>query len=62
MRLAVSAFARQNADERAILLAAASPLCTNPCTVFTNASPNEVDFISAPTFGGANPPDATYHA
>ncbi|MEO8060806.1 MAG: hypothetical protein ABI671_21060 [Burkholderiales bacterium] len=38
-----------------------SPLCTNPYTVFSSASPTEVDFLSAPTLGSGNPPDATYH-
>ena len=38
-----------------------SPLCTNPYTVFSRASPTEVDFLSAPTLGSGNPPDATYN-
>ena len=36
-----------------------SPLCSNPYTVFSSASPTEVDFLSAPTLGSGNPPDAT---
>ena len=38
-----------------------SPLCTDPYTVFSSASPTEVDFLSAPTLGSGNPPDATYN-
>ena len=38
-----------------------SPLCTNPYTVFSNATPTEVDFLAAPTLGTGNPPDATYN-
>ena len=38
-----------------------SSLCTNPYTVFSSASPTEVDFLSAPTLGSGNPPDATYN-
>src|SRR5436190_21784734 len=38
-----------------------SPLCTNPYTVFNSTSPTEVDFLSAPTLGSGNPPDATYN-
>jgi len=37
-----------------------SPLCTNPYTVFASDTPREVDFLSAPTLGSGNPPDATY--
>ncbi len=37
-----------------------SPLCTNPYTVFSNATPTEVDFLAAPTLGTGNPPDGTY--
>ncbi|MDQ6685740.1 MAG: hypothetical protein M3Z16_11495 [Pseudomonadota bacterium] len=38
-----------------------SPLCTNPVTVFSSATPTEVDFLLAPTLGSGNPPDATYN-
>lgn len=38
-----------------------SPMCTNPYTVFSSVSPTEVDFLSAPTLGSGNPPDATYN-
>ena len=38
-----------------------SPQCTNPVTVFSNATPTEVDFLATPTLGTGNPPDATYH-
>ena len=37
-----------------------SPFCTNPYTVFASDTPREVDFLSAPTLGSGNPPDATY--
>jgi hypothetical protein len=37
-----------------------SPLCTSPITVFSSATPTEVDFLAAPTLGSGNPPDATY--
>jgi len=37
-----------------------SPLCTSPVTVFSSATPTEVDFLAAPTLGSGNPPDATY--
>ena len=38
-----------------------SPLCSSPFTVFSSATPTEVDFLAAPTLGSGNPPDATYH-
>jgi len=38
-----------------------SPLCTSPVTVFSSATPTEVDFLATPTLGSGNPPDATYH-
>ena len=38
-----------------------NPQCTNPTTVFSSASPTEVDFLAAPTLGSGNPPDATYN-
>ena len=38
-----------------------SAMCTNPYTVFSSVSPTEVDFLSAPTLGSGNPPDATYN-
>ena len=38
-----------------------SPLCTSPVTVFSSATPTEVDFLAAPTLGSGNPPDATYN-
>ena len=38
-----------------------SPLCSNPVTVFSSATPTEVDFLAAPTLGSGNPPDATYN-
>ncbi len=38
-----------------------SPQCTSPVTVFSSATPTEVDFLAAPTLGSGNPPDATYH-
>jgi hypothetical protein len=38
-----------------------SAQCTNPVTVFSSATPTEVDFLAAPTLGSGNPPDATYH-
>ena len=38
-----------------------SPLCTGPVTVFSSATPTEVDFLASPTLGSGNPPDATYH-
>jgi hypothetical protein len=38
-----------------------SPLCTSPITVFSSATPTEVDFLNAPTLGSGNPPDGTYH-
>jgi hypothetical protein len=37
-----------------------SPLCTSPVTVFSSATPTEVDFLAAPTLGSGNPPDGTY--
>lgn len=37
-----------------------SPQCTSPVTVFSNATPTEVDFLVAPTLGSGNPPDGTY--
>jgi hypothetical protein len=37
-----------------------SPLCTSPVTVFSSASPTEVDFLATPTLGSGNPPDAKY--
>jgi hypothetical protein len=38
-----------------------SPLCSSPVTVFSSATPTEVDFLAAPTLGSGNPPDATYN-
>jgi len=38
-----------------------SPLCTSPVTVFSSATPTEVDFLNAPTLGSGNPPDGTYN-
>ena len=38
-----------------------SPLCTNPVTVFSSATPTEVDFLASPTLGSGNPADGTYH-
>jgi hypothetical protein len=38
-----------------------SPLCTSPVTVFSSATPTEVDFLATPTLGSGNPPDATYN-
>ena len=38
-----------------------SPLCTNPYTVFSKATPTEVDFLQAPTLGSGNPADGTYN-
>jgi hypothetical protein len=38
-----------------------SPLCTSPITVFSSATPTEVDFLATPTLGSGNPPDATYN-
>jgi len=38
-----------------------SALCTSPVTVFSSATPTEVDFLAAPTLGSGNPPDATYN-
>ena len=38
-----------------------SPQCTSPVTVFSSATPTEVDFLATPTLGSGNPPDATYH-
>jgi hypothetical protein len=38
-----------------------SPLCTSPITVFSSATPTEVDFLAAPTLGSGNPPDGTYN-
>ncbi|MEO6895060.1 MAG: hypothetical protein ABI218_00275, partial [Caldimonas sp.] len=43
------------------VMLSASPLCTNPYTVFSNTAPTEVDFLAAPTLGSGNPPDGTYH-
>ncbi len=37
-----------------------SPQCTSPVTVFSSATPTEVDFLATPTLGSGNPPDATY--
>jgi hypothetical protein len=37
-----------------------SPLCTSPVTVFSSATPTEVDFLATPTLGSGNPPDGTY--
>jgi hypothetical protein len=37
-----------------------SPLCTSPITVFSSATPTEVDFLATPTLGSGNPPDAAY--
>ena len=38
-----------------------SPQCTSPITVFSSATPTEVDFLATPTLGSGNPPDGTYH-
>ncbi len=38
-----------------------SALCTSPVTVFSSATPTEVDFLNAPTLGSGNPPDGTYN-
>ena len=38
-----------------------SPQCTSPVTVFSSATPTEVDFLATPTLGSGNPPDGTYH-
>ena len=38
-----------------------SPLCTSPVTVFSSATPTEVDFLAAPTLGSGSPPDGTYN-
>jgi hypothetical protein len=38
-----------------------SPLCTSPVTVFASSVATEVDFLSTPTLGSGNPPDATYN-
>ncbi len=38
-----------------------SPLCTSPVTVFSSATPTEVDFLASPTLGSGNPADATYN-
>ena len=39
-----------------------SAQCTSPVTVFSSATPTEVDFLAAsPTLGSGNPPDATYN-
>ena len=38
-----------------------SPLCTSPVTVFSSPTATEVDFLSNPTLGSGNPPDATYN-
>jgi hypothetical protein len=38
-----------------------SAQCTSPITVFSSATPTEVDFLSTPTLGSGNPPDATYN-
>ena len=37
-----------------------SPQCTSPVTVFSSATPTEVDFLATPTLGSGNPPDGTY--
>ncbi|MEQ1806237.1 MAG: hypothetical protein ABL900_12755 [Burkholderiaceae bacterium] len=42
------------------VMLSASPLCTNPVTVFSSATPTEVDFLATPTLGAGNPPDGTY--
>ena len=38
-----------------------SAQCTSPVTVFSSATPTEVDFLATPTLGSGNPPDATYN-
>jgi hypothetical protein len=38
-----------------------SPLCSSPITVFSSSVPTEMDFLSTPTLGSGNPPDATYN-
>ena len=38
-----------------------SPLCTSPVTVFSSATPTEVDFLATPTLGSGSPPDGTYN-
>ncbi len=38
-----------------------SALCTSPITVFSSATPTEVDFLSSPTLGSGNPPDGVYN-
>lgn len=43
------------------VMLSASPLCTNPITVFSSPTATEVDFLATPTLGSGNPPDATYH-
>jgi hypothetical protein len=38
-----------------------SPLCTSPVSVFSSATPTEVDFLASPPLGSGNPPDGTYN-
>jgi hypothetical protein len=38
-----------------------SAQCTSPVTVFSSATPTEVDFLAAPTLGSGNPPDGSYN-
>ncbi len=65
--LALAASSAMALDASSIKLAvqsvmpSASPLCTNPITVFNTATPVEMDFLANPTLGSGNPPDATYN-
>lgn len=47
------------------VMVSTSSLCTNPVTIFNNAAPSVLDFITNPTLGSSgsptNPPDGTYN-
>ena len=47
------------------VMVSTSPFCTNPITIFDNATATQLDFISKPTLGSSgsptNPADGTYN-
>ncbi len=47
------------------VMVSTSPFCTSPITIFNNAAPTLLDFITKPTLGSSgsptNPPDGTYN-
>ncbi|MGZ5817838.1 MAG: hypothetical protein ACXWJD_03735 [Burkholderiaceae bacterium] len=43
------------------VMASTSALCTSPVTIFSSATPTEVDFLTTPTLGSGSLPDGTYN-